>query len=302
MVTKQAIPGAALWGVVVLGCLSQLRSDDLFVRGDADGNGSVQITDAVDVLLSLFRGNPVACLDAADADDNGSVLITDGIHILYFLFRPGSPPRFPFPHCGRDLSQDELGCESFPSCSPTFMLFGEEIAGDGVFFLVDRSGSMQESGQLELAKQAVVETLSGLPAGSQFGIVFFDANVNKFPSTGQPAAVTDESIAAATSWVDSIPGGGGSCIQLGLLSAVQFVNSATASRNVILYIGDGGGTCHGQNEDTYLNNTLNSVTRENAMRAQINTFGVLMQNRAARYAEFLTTLATLNGGTYTEVN
>ena len=49
-----------------------------FVRGDANGDGSIDITDAIFTLGFLFLGGGAPpCEDAADADDRGTLEITD---------------------------------------------------------------------------------------------------------------------------------------------------------------------------------------------------------------------------------
>ncbi len=80
-----------------------------FIRGDANGDGSVTLDDALTVLNFLFRGTAgVACEDAADADDSGRLNVSDGIRVLLFLFRGASPLPAPYPNCGEDSSDDAL--------------------------------------------------------------------------------------------------------------------------------------------------------------------------------------------------
>jgi PKD repeat protein len=88
-----------------------------FLRGDADADGVPGLTDAVLTLDYLFRGGgEPACVKAADADDDGAVNVTDAVYLLNFLFLGhGSPPP-PFPDCGIDPTNDDLGCESFAAC------------------------------------------------------------------------------------------------------------------------------------------------------------------------------------------
>jgi hypothetical protein len=81
-----------------------------FIRGDADGDGGFSVSDAVTVLLHLFRGRIVLCEDAADADDSGAVALRDALYILNSLFRGGAVPPPPFPELGEDPSEDALGC------------------------------------------------------------------------------------------------------------------------------------------------------------------------------------------------
>lgn len=100
----------------------------LFVRGDVDGSGRIDITDWIYLLTSLFLSGPApACFDAADADDSGSLSITDAIYGLSYGFRGGPAPLPPTPsdgawaadgrdECGQDVSPDALDCASFPLC------------------------------------------------------------------------------------------------------------------------------------------------------------------------------------------
>jgi glucose/arabinose dehydrogenase len=86
-----------------------------FVNADAQGD----ISDGVAILLALFSGQPVACLDAADVDDSGSVDITDAVSWLEFLFQEGVAPPEPHAACGPDTTLDgegDLGCETSAAC------------------------------------------------------------------------------------------------------------------------------------------------------------------------------------------
>ena len=56
---------------------------DRFQRGDADGDGREDISDAIFLLNTLFLGGPEsACADAADFDDNGVHDLSDSIFLL----------------------------------------------------------------------------------------------------------------------------------------------------------------------------------------------------------------------------
>ena len=94
----------------------------LLVRGDADDNGAVQLTDGIFILNFLFLGgSDPTCDDAADADDSGAIQLTDGIFILNFLFLGGAdtPPPGGFA-CGPDPDEAgsplDSGCENYSSC------------------------------------------------------------------------------------------------------------------------------------------------------------------------------------------
>ncbi|HVR73835.1 MAG TPA: dockerin type I domain-containing protein, partial [Planctomycetota bacterium] len=75
-----------------------------------DGDGIVNITDAVGLLSYLFTGGTApACEDAGDANDDGRLDISDPLSILGYLFLGSAEPPPPGPRvCGTDPSADEL--------------------------------------------------------------------------------------------------------------------------------------------------------------------------------------------------
>ena len=89
-----------------------------FKRGDTDGDGELDIGDAVRVFGFLFRGFPeeLICARAADANDSGRVDISDGIEVLAHLFLTAMPLPPPFIDCGEDLTEDDLDCRAFQAC------------------------------------------------------------------------------------------------------------------------------------------------------------------------------------------
>jgi hypothetical protein len=86
-----------------------------FRRGDADGDGEIDLTDPIRVLDRLFLGGePLSCPDAADANDDGELNLTDVIAVLDRLFLGGEPLPPPGPEqCGFDPAPDFfLECRS----------------------------------------------------------------------------------------------------------------------------------------------------------------------------------------------
>jgi hypothetical protein len=82
-----------------------------FIRGDANRDSVVSLSDAVRILLHLFGGLPVSCPAAADADGNDAVNLTDPVYVLEFIFRGGPPPPAPFPSAGPSPAGMTLGCD-----------------------------------------------------------------------------------------------------------------------------------------------------------------------------------------------
>ncbi|HNR97871.1 MAG TPA: PKD domain-containing protein [Planctomycetota bacterium] len=83
----------------------------VFVRGQANEDARVDLSDAVTVLAYLFGGKSVDCLDACDTNDDGFLNIADAVYLLAYLFGGGPPPPPPFPESGTDATPDALGCE-----------------------------------------------------------------------------------------------------------------------------------------------------------------------------------------------
>lgn len=177
--------------------------------------------------------------------------------------------------------------------------YSQQYEGDGIFYCIDHSSSMS-NGELPVAKREVIKNIREFSSRVQFGIVFFDRNLIFYPSGGRPAEANASMKAAAIAWVNAVPGGGGSCCQQGLVQALKFANASSASRKVVVYLGDGGGHCNGANQTTYLQQTLGVVRSQNFQRAQINAIGILQLERVGE--DFLRNLATGNGGTYVKIN
>ncbi|MBN1443301.1 MAG: DUF4397 domain-containing protein [Planctomycetes bacterium] len=95
-----------------LAALPVIDVDGFFLRGDANRDGELDISDPVAVLFHLFLTQPARfCSDAADVDDDGHLMLSDAIYSLNHLFAGGRQPAPPFPAPGIDATADLLGCE-----------------------------------------------------------------------------------------------------------------------------------------------------------------------------------------------
>lgn len=91
----------------------------VFVRGDANHDGALDLSDPIAQLAMLFSGStPTPCQDALDANDDGATNIADPVFLLAYLFSQGSPPAAPFPACGADATADGLDCSEFAGACP----------------------------------------------------------------------------------------------------------------------------------------------------------------------------------------
>jgi subtilisin family serine protease len=90
-----------------------LNGENLFIRGDSNSDGAIDIGDAVFILNYLFLGeNAPSCLDAADVNDDGIIEITDAVNLLNYLFSGGKAPHSPYPDLGIDSTGDSLTCDN----------------------------------------------------------------------------------------------------------------------------------------------------------------------------------------------
>jgi hypothetical protein len=80
-----------------------------FIRGDVNADGGVDLSDPIDILVSLLLDpTPFPCASAADANDDGQVDLTDAISLLQYLFLSGA---LPDPSaCGFERTFDDLTC------------------------------------------------------------------------------------------------------------------------------------------------------------------------------------------------
>ncbi len=118
------LEGRGALGVVCIGPdgteEAQARCDYVcaaFVRGDGNDDGTLDISDAVTVMMCLFRGvGCPSCLDAADCNDDGAIDTSDAVCALVCVFGPAGCPGPPFPACGDDETADPLDCAQYGSC------------------------------------------------------------------------------------------------------------------------------------------------------------------------------------------
>ena len=97
-----SIPPAFVSGTIL--------AEQIFLRGDIDGDGVVGIADPIRLLLHLFAARPrPACDDASDANDDGLVDVADPVRILFAMFGGTVSISSPGPFsCGIDPTLDTL--------------------------------------------------------------------------------------------------------------------------------------------------------------------------------------------------
>ncbi len=69
-----------------------------FVRGEINVDGSVDLSDAIALLLHLFDGGPAPDpVDRGDVNSSGGIDLSDVVYLVEYLFQGGAAPGFPFP-------------------------------------------------------------------------------------------------------------------------------------------------------------------------------------------------------------
>ncbi len=94
-----------------LGAVAKLKSRRLFIRGDLDGNGMVDVNDAQAIFTLVENKLRIACMESADVDGNGIIGRQDGVRLMNFLMTGQNPPAPPWPVCGpTPKTASPLGC------------------------------------------------------------------------------------------------------------------------------------------------------------------------------------------------
>ncbi|MEM6996275.1 MAG: dockerin type I repeat-containing protein [Myxococcota bacterium] len=102
----------------------------VFVRGDASGDGTVGIDDAIKILDYLFQGGGAPpCMDAADVNDDGNVGLDDAVVTLNHLFMGEPVPSAGFGHVTVDATADGLDCDGQDDPPAVFCSVG--VSHDG---------------------------------------------------------------------------------------------------------------------------------------------------------------------------
>jgi len=90
----------------------------LFKRGDSNGDGSVNLADAIFLIQFLFNQSTAPpCSEAGDANDDMLLDVSDAIYEINFFFLDGLAPPAPFPNCGTDPDgTNGLPCTNYTAC------------------------------------------------------------------------------------------------------------------------------------------------------------------------------------------
>ncbi|MEE2882874.1 MAG: Ig-like domain-containing protein [Planctomycetota bacterium] len=108
--------GGSATATIVVTVTASAASTMAIIRGDANTDGQLDVSDPVETILYLFDGDPVFCLLALDSNDDEMVDLGDIIFSLNNLFSTGADPAAPYPFCGTDPTAGSLPCLGFGLC------------------------------------------------------------------------------------------------------------------------------------------------------------------------------------------
>ncbi len=79
----------AAFGVSAVACAIGIDNDDIILRGDADGNGRIDLADPIAGVNFLFQGGALACPKAGDVNADGKIDLADVVSLLNYLYLGG---------------------------------------------------------------------------------------------------------------------------------------------------------------------------------------------------------------------
>jgi hypothetical protein len=116
-----ASPDAQAMDVIGDECVSLEEEEEStpYLRGNANDDSQVSLSDAVFILAHLFLGEAAPpCRAAADVTGDRVLDLSDAVFVLNYLFLGGDAPTAPFPDCGAPETTDaDLPCEVADSCN-----------------------------------------------------------------------------------------------------------------------------------------------------------------------------------------
>jgi hypothetical protein len=324
-VLSAVLAALALWFPANVVAQTQVDSEPVyrdagFTRGDANGDGRVDISDPLSTFSDLFLGTSIIrCNAAADADANALLDLSDGVLLLNFLALGGQAPAAPFPECAGG-STGGLSCAEQPCAVPaapvgSFTFYGKTYEADSVVFAIGRSTMMGlRNRRMQIAEEIKVE-IAGLPPTLPFDIVYYDGEKTATLSTsGTPSVLLSTAQDATNSTIDQLftkiaPGDD---LEALFTTAITCASRGTGKQAVI-YLGDGWDTSFGESAATSMPaNRQAEVRVRRAIHAASTSTSTSTRNEIPihtiglhRYTEsvraFMRKLAGENNGTHTSM-
>jgi len=137
------------------------------------------------------------------------------------------------------LTYKEDGEDGFFMLTLSPQLHADEKAAGAkdIVFVLDRSGSMEDGGKIEQARQALSYCIGRLSAGDRFGVVDFATDVNAFEP--HLVAATAQNKARARHYVSSISAAGSTDIDGALQEAFKLLSRTEGRIPMVFFLTDG---------------------------------------------------------------
>jgi len=180
-----------------------------YIRGDANADGSFNVSDAVYVKNNLSPQPQGRCLRASDANASNSVNISDAAYIISHLSpQPDFPP--PFPDCG-SIPTDTLECDTFLPCGWPSRESYSEFDSTRAVFLIDvpqKTGDSTIIPVYVLANVPIAAFQFTIEHGKETGIYITDRKTvsklfDEFRAYALPGAIQ---VIAMKSWAPGYDG------------------------------------------------------------------------------------------------
>lgn len=163
---------AFLGALLFLACpgIRDARAQEAFVRGDANQDGHVTLSDVYAILRFLYLQSSLACGDAADVDDDGAITRIDAFALIGALYFGQSSVLKPYPDPGPDPTPDGLGCGSGLGRAGGFLddtgdaICDDPDGGAEIDFLHFRGELSVEPGQTGIRVPVYITTAGDLEA------------------------------------------------------------------------------------------------------------------------------------------
>jgi len=189
------------------------------------------------------------------------------------------------PSGGKGDDEDE---EDAPE---TISFYGGEYEGDGFFWCLDRSCSMDWGNLIGQLKSEMTESISQLSEESEFSIVAFSSGYTYWSPNPKEANAGNK--ASATAYVLSLSPDGGTCLAPAGVYTISISNMCSKEHKQILVLSDGEPNCPGPAE------TLSAMTSANWQHTPINTIYIASDTGGTA---FMQQLAAMNSGTFSTPN
>jgi len=200
------------------------------------------------------------------------------------------PDRRPLdlPSGGAGTGEDE---EDAPE---TIVFYGANFEADAFVFVLDRSGSMQWEGRMELLQLEVRSAIDQFSDNVQFNLIAFSSGEIMYADNLVEASVIHK--ASAKMWVGTLEPMGFTCMLPAIMEALAQTQRSELdpSQKTIIVVSDGRPGCvpgGGPDETLAVTNLFNWEP------VSINTVGLSLDEIGR---QFMLDLASQNGGTYTE--